>query len=551
MKEHSSNQKKTVSKANANQPFFQKNSEQELFFKPKDGENSFFNKRASFFPLPLDFNSTPVQRKKNKDLPEKIQTKMENSFGQDFSNVNIQRSSQEAVDLNALAFTKGDSIHFAPGKFNPSTKQGRNLIGHEFTHVVQQKNSGVNPTTVMRKGLNLNDDRRLEEEADNFGKKAVMGENIPQYQSSNLSLDDHPTVTQAKSNVIQRFYQPIEASAPAHSIDISEFINLVEAEEQKYSEEEQANTSLMITRIRKIFYGSEGWDDHLIRGVEDISSPYGEPRERERSRTEVEVPGPMNDFDMVDTETYPVDPTTGQRPEIYRNQEVRLPDGNFIDMGHVFAGLDAYNHRHAASVPIFSAISIDNLGGVTWVGDLGSALAEAQIHYVNHDSLSNAQVQDIVNEYASSQDMLGNIDAYVIAENYQIADRCPPPTMNRNPGSTTCTPPPLKVSEILRHYYLGEGQTEYQSHRYQTFAESIGLRGWDGSTWSNIDERIEYFTDQVNDAAALYIGAGSRSWNPLGWGGAILGMSMNEGAESFVRAFFNALKIRLIAESNN
>jgi hypothetical protein len=45
----------------------------------------------------------------------------------------------------------------------------------------------------------------------------------------------------------------------------------------------------MITRLRKIFYGAESWDKNLIREVKDIDSPYGEPRERERSRQRVEV----------------------------------------------------------------------------------------------------------------------------------------------------------------------------------------------------------------------------------------------------------------------
>jgi hypothetical protein len=204
MKEQSSNQKKTVSRANTNQPFFQKKSEHEPFFKPKESENSFFGKGSSFFQKPLSFNSTPIQQKRNENLPEDLQTKMEDSFGQDFSNVNIQKNSQESVDLNARAFTKGDSIHFAPSEFNPNSEKGKNLIGHEFAHVTQQRSGVVKPTSVMGKGFNLNDDRGLEREADSFGQKAVKGEPIPKYKSSSLGIRNKVRVDQAKSNVIQR-----------------------------------------------------------------------------------------------------------------------------------------------------------------------------------------------------------------------------------------------------------------------------------------------------------------------------------------------------------
>ena len=171
MKKHSSNQKKAVSKANSNQLFFQKNSQKEPFFNPKVGENSFSESSAPFF-------STPIQLKKNNTLPEKLQTNMEHSFGQDFSNINIQKNSQEAVDLDARAFTKGDSIHFAPGEFNPNSERGKNLIGHEFTHVVQQRSGIVQPSRILKKGILLNEDKTLENEADYLGKKAVKGETI-------------------------------------------------------------------------------------------------------------------------------------------------------------------------------------------------------------------------------------------------------------------------------------------------------------------------------------------------------------------------------------
>lgn len=131
-------------------------------------------------------NSKPIQKKSfasqinnsNKNqtaLPNNVQQKMENSFQQDFSNVDIKTNSKDAQNMNALAFTQGNSVHFAPGQFSPNTKKGQELIGHEFAHVVQQRQGRVKPTSQMAK-FKLNDSSSLENEADLQGSKAARWE---------------------------------------------------------------------------------------------------------------------------------------------------------------------------------------------------------------------------------------------------------------------------------------------------------------------------------------------------------------------------------------
>ena len=335
---------------------------------------------------------------------------------------------------------------------------------------------------------------------------------------------------------IQRLEQPIVAQAPATAIGIEAFIALVEREEERagnavLNPDGSFNTGIMITRLRKIFYGSDGWNEQLVPGTADVDAGY-EFRERERGRTEVELTGP--NFDMVDTETYPVD-SAGRTPEIYTRQEIALPDGSFLDIGHVFAGLDAFNHPAEVAAPVLSDIAIENGGGTTWVGDLGSVLAELIMHRFNDDGNqpSQAVIQDKINVYASPQDMLGNIDAYAIAAGYDT-------------GASSGQ----RVSQILRHYYLGQGVQTNQRRRYSTFAAAIGLTGWNGHGWANEAARVTHFTDQVNDAAALYIGAGADKsiWNLPGVAGIITGTAGNESAGALVQLFFNALKTRVASE---
>jgi hypothetical protein len=112
-------------------------------------------------------------------LPEEVQDKMEKSFGQDFGNVKIHKDSSSALELNAKAYAQGEDIHFAPGAFDPLSKSGQELIGHELTHVVQQRQKRVGKGEVHGKGIEMNQDASLEKEADDLGKLAAEG--IPIY----------------------------------------------------------------------------------------------------------------------------------------------------------------------------------------------------------------------------------------------------------------------------------------------------------------------------------------------------------------------------------
>ena len=67
---------------------------------------------------------------------------------------------------------QGSIPHFAPGQFKPDTSAGQQLLGHELTHVIQQAEGRVQPTTEVG-GMAVNDDLSLEHEADVMGAKAA------------------------------------------------------------------------------------------------------------------------------------------------------------------------------------------------------------------------------------------------------------------------------------------------------------------------------------------------------------------------------------------
>ncbi|MEM7371311.1 MAG: DUF4157 domain-containing protein [Bacteroidota bacterium] len=119
-------------------------------------------------------SSQPIQRSAGgTSLPDNVQSQMEQSFGADFSDVNIHANSSSAPEVGALAYTQGNDIHFAQGQYDPGSSKGQELIGHELTHVVQQRAGRVQPTTEVS-GMPVNDDHGLENEADQMGRKAAQ-----------------------------------------------------------------------------------------------------------------------------------------------------------------------------------------------------------------------------------------------------------------------------------------------------------------------------------------------------------------------------------------
>ena len=76
-----------------------------------------------------------------KPLETRLRQEMEQRFACDFANVRIHSGAaagQSARDVNANAYTVGHAIVFGESQFAPGTSQGRRLIAHELTHVVQQ-----------------------------------------------------------------------------------------------------------------------------------------------------------------------------------------------------------------------------------------------------------------------------------------------------------------------------------------------------------------------------------------------------------------------------
>ncbi|MGQ9371247.1 eCIS core domain-containing protein [Azospirillum sp. ST 5-10] len=117
-------------------------------------------------------------------LPDGVRQKMESFFKADFSDVRVHVGAQ-APAIGALAFTLGTNLYFAPGQYNPDTPHGQQLLGHELTHVLQQRAGRVrNP---FGSGIAVVQDPSLEAEADRMGMRAAAHALPPTLQAKAAS----------------------------------------------------------------------------------------------------------------------------------------------------------------------------------------------------------------------------------------------------------------------------------------------------------------------------------------------------------------------------
>ena len=100
-----------------------------------------------------------------------LRSSMERSFGASFADVRVAEL-PSVGDLGARALTHGSNLYFQSGAFHPDSVAGRELIGHELAHVVQQR-GGSNS-----KGRGLSFNSTLESEADGAGAAAARGMSV-------------------------------------------------------------------------------------------------------------------------------------------------------------------------------------------------------------------------------------------------------------------------------------------------------------------------------------------------------------------------------------
>jgi len=153
---------------------------------PEEEEELMQGKFAS--GLADTLQTKPEASQNNTGMPDHLKSGLENLSGMNLSSVRVHHNSSKPAQLNALAYTQGQDIHLGLGQ--------EEHLPHEGWHAVQQMQGRVKPT-MHAKGVSINDDVGLEQEADVMGAKALQMTRGPIRQQQGPHMI-------RKSNVVQK-----------------------------------------------------------------------------------------------------------------------------------------------------------------------------------------------------------------------------------------------------------------------------------------------------------------------------------------------------------
>jgi Domain of unknown function (DUF4157) len=92
-----------------------------------------------------------VRSGSGRGLPEETRAELETDLGHDLTDVRVhtdKKATESAKSLGAVAYTVGRDVVVQGDKYAPHTTEGRGLLAHEVTHVVQQSTGPVEGTDI-------------------------------------------------------------------------------------------------------------------------------------------------------------------------------------------------------------------------------------------------------------------------------------------------------------------------------------------------------------------------------------------------------------------
>jgi len=162
-------------------------------------------------PTTVPLSTQEVLHSPGQPLDAATRAFMEPCLGHDFSRVRVHTDTQAAEStrgMNALAYTVGRHIVFGADQYNPNSRQGRHLLTHELSHVVQQ--STICDVTQQKPTLGPTSDIYEREAEQTAGIVAAINDSDTRH--SNTPLISPPTDLKPKhrlgSPIVQRVILP-------------------------------------------------------------------------------------------------------------------------------------------------------------------------------------------------------------------------------------------------------------------------------------------------------------------------------------------------------
>jgi hypothetical protein len=117
-----------------------------------------------------------------RELEPATRGSFESKFGHEFSDIRIhadELAGQAADAIGAKAFTMGNHVGFARGRYAPDTRRGRWLLAHELAHSLTQRGVVFEPRSAA-----IVDDHAAEQDADRVADAIFEGRSLPSLTKS-------------------------------------------------------------------------------------------------------------------------------------------------------------------------------------------------------------------------------------------------------------------------------------------------------------------------------------------------------------------------------
>lgn len=184
-------------------------------------------------------NRVQAEKGSGQPLDAETRAQMEEAFDQDFGEVRVHSdasASRLAEELGARAFTTGKDVFFREGAYRPDTEDGKKILRHELTHVVQQGRSVSSPPGD-RTAMGLPSDV-YEREAHRVSE-GTASERPPRYVVGDRPEPEHSAIGSA-SVAIQKLDEDTVEVAPTEIESSAQGITeRVEAREENINEQIQ------------------------------------------------------------------------------------------------------------------------------------------------------------------------------------------------------------------------------------------------------------------------------------------------------------------------
>lgn len=209
---------------------------------------------------PIQAKQRPVQRNTGEYSVQggttneaRVKERVSSLMQTDVTQAKVHYNSDKPAQLKAEATAQGNEVHLAPGK--------EKHLGHELTHVAQQKKGDVPVTTQANNGVGINDDPQLEKEADDIGAIAMGNQTIqakmPETNSGQVNTNSQP-VQRVSAEDAPQILLELQGQFP----ELTASPELLWSDFEKYVQAEFAGEGLSIL------------EDMSIQDAKEFITPY-------------------------------------------------------------------------------------------------------------------------------------------------------------------------------------------------------------------------------------------------------------------------------------